>query len=340
MRLADSNQTNERKEIIMKKAFALLLALAMVFSLSATAFAADTEGSIKITNATIGQTYNVFKFFDATYATDDAGNLKLDSEGKPIVSYTIDVNSQFYTAMFGADGKSENEFFDHVYETHFVSKKSTASDKDVITYLDGLAATATPDASATATGAEVNFTGLDTGYYLIDRGPASVVTLTTNMPDIEIIDKNQKPGSGFDKLVDSTSASIGDVINFEIPFTATNYDGDELVLYYTIHDIKSSSLWVEFNTISVSVGGDKLDRGYYFFAGPVDSDAETGEWDYLGDWTGVTETPDNAQWYLIHYGYDEFEIVIPWLDNHTFNGQHLLPGVSRSPARICLRSHH
>ena len=30
---------------------------------------------------------------------------------------------------------------------------------------------------------------------------------------------------------------------------------------------------------------------------------------------------DEANWYLVHYGYDEFEIVIPWLAPHTFVGK-------------------
>ena len=308
----------------MKKLLSIMLVLTIVLSLSVTAIAAET-GSITITNATIGQTYNLYKFFDATYAADENGNPTLDSDGNPIVSYTIDPeHNQFFDDMFGSDGKTENSYFNYDANTDAITKKGTASDKDVIAYLDGLASAATPDASITADSDEVVFSGLPTGYYLIDRGITSTVTITTNMPDISIIDKNQIPGTNFDKLivadgakVDSDFANIGDEIAFEISFAATNYDGEEMIKYYTIHDVKSSALWVEFDDIAVSVGGDELANGYYFFAGPVGSDAETGEWDYLGTWENGD--PSDADWYLIHYGYDEFDIIIPWLDDYTFS---------------------
>ena len=308
----------------MKKLLSIMLVLTIVLSLSVTAIAAET-GSITITNATIGQTYNLYKFFDATYAADANGNPSLDSDGNPIVSYTIDSeHNQFFDDMFGSDGKTENPYFNYDGNTGAVTKKGTASDKDIIAYLDGLASAVEPDASIPATSDEVVFSGLSTGYYLIDRGVTSTVTITTNMPDISIIDKNQIPGTNFDKLivadgakVDSDFANIGDEIAFEISFAATNYDGEEMIKYYTIHDVKSSALWVEFDDVAVSVGGDELANGYYFFAGPVGSEAETGEWNYLGTWT--EGDPSDADWYLIHYGYDEFDIIIPWLDDYTFS---------------------
>ena len=71
MRLPDSEKQKEfRKKgyFNMKRAFAIMLALAMVLSLSATAFAAGGTGSITITNATVDETYAIYKIFDATFA--------------------------------------------------------------------------------------------------------------------------------------------------------------------------------------------------------------------------------------------------------------------------------
>ena len=310
----------------MKKLVSILMAFALVLSFSVSVSAAGT-GSITITNATIGETYNLFKFFDATYAEDGAGNALLDADGKAIVSYTIDNTNQFFDDLFGVDGTATNEFFIYEAGTGVVTKRAGVLDSAVIAYLDGLAATATPDASTTATSETVVFSGIDTGYYLVDRGVSSIVTITSNIPNVEIIDKNQKPnvGDGFEKLVydedtgnwvEVSSAKVGDIIDWQISFEATNYDGDDIVLYYSVRDIKTSSLWVEFDDITVTVGGVKLEKGYYYCA---DNTIATDEWDYLGNWGSDTDV-NNAQWNLIHYGYDEFEIVIPWLDDYTFTG--------------------
>ena len=58
----------------MKKFLSILLALTLVLSLGITAFAAEDTGSITITNATIGNSYSLYKIFDATYSTDANGN--------------------------------------------------------------------------------------------------------------------------------------------------------------------------------------------------------------------------------------------------------------------------
>lgn len=311
----------------MKKLLSLIMVLVLALSLSAPMWAAGTTGSITITNATIGQTYNLYKFFDATYAVDSLGNTIVDSDGKAIVSYTIDNGNQFFDDMFGVDGNATNEYFVYEKSSGVVTKRSGVSDSAIIAYLDGLASTATPEETITATSDVVIFDNIDTGYYLIDRGISSIVTVTSNIPNIEVIDKNQKPdsGEGFDKLVfdedtgtwvEVSSANIGDVIDWKLTFESTNYDGDDIVMYYTIRDVKSSSLWVEFDDITVTVDGVTLDKGYYYCA---DNSIATGEWEFLGNW-GSDTNPNNAQWYLIHYTYDEFEIVIPWLDDYVFSG--------------------
>jgi len=81
----------------MKKILSLMLAFVLVLSMSVTAFAADGQGSITITNATIGQSYSVYKLFDATYNADAEGNTNA-------VSYSIDDSNQFFAVLFGADG--------------------------------------------------------------------------------------------------------------------------------------------------------------------------------------------------------------------------------------------
>ena len=320
----------------MKRAFALLMALALVFSLGIGVSAAGTKGSITITNATIGQTYNLYKFFDATYAVDEDNQTILDANGKPVVSYTITTDNKFFEAMFGEDGTATNDYFIYEAKTGVVTKRAGVADSAVFSYLDTLASAGTPDYSTTATSDTVVFNNVDTGYYLIDRGIASTVTVTTNAPNVNVIDKNQHPNAddSFSKLVydedkgewvKSSSANVGDIIEWNISFKATNYDGDDVVLYYSIRDIKSSSLWIEFNDIEITItdatGPKTLTKGYYYCA---NAPIRTDEWTYLGSgWDDIPEAErdaNDAEWYLIHYTYDEIEIVIPWMDDYTFTG--------------------
>ena len=56
----------------MKKIFSIIMVMIMVLSMTATGFAAENTGSITITNATIGDTYNLYKIFDATYNPSNA----------------------------------------------------------------------------------------------------------------------------------------------------------------------------------------------------------------------------------------------------------------------------
>ena len=94
----------------MKRLFAFMMALVLVFSLATTAFATGGTGagSITITNAQAGETYYVHKIFDATYEGD-------------AVTYTILPTDQFFDDLFGVDGTKENTFF-------FVKNNTTYKD--------------------------------------------------------------------------------------------------------------------------------------------------------------------------------------------------------------------
>ena len=111
----------------MKRAFAFLLALALVLTLSTAVFAAEEKGTITITNATIGQTYRLFKIFDATYAVDEHNNVIVDANGDAVVSYTIETTNQFFDDMFGTDGKAVNSYFAYNAETGVVTKKESVA---------------------------------------------------------------------------------------------------------------------------------------------------------------------------------------------------------------------
>ena len=75
----------------MRKLFTVLLALAMTLALAVPAFAAETTGSITITNPQGDHTYTAYKIFDVTYSGDH-------------YSYTIsDTDAAFTTVKAYAD---------------------------------------------------------------------------------------------------------------------------------------------------------------------------------------------------------------------------------------------
>ena len=312
----------------MKKFLSILMVMILVLSLGVTVFAEDKTGSITITNATIDETYTAYKVFDASI------KLATDSKSAEAVSYSIKKDSQFFEVLFGTDGTDNNPFFIYNANTGSVIKKEGVNDSELIKYLTDLVKKGnyTPEvAPVKATSEEVKFDKIPYGYYLITSTLGTTVTINSNTPDVEVIDKNQEPVPDFDKQVqvgedadgnpiwaDSNSANIGDAITYKISFTATNYEGDKKLKYYQVHDEKGDAIWAEFDSFEVTVGGVELKRGYYLSQGGDN----TGNWEFLGDWSAIAESErdrNDAEWYLVHLGYDKFRITIPWLENHTLS---------------------
>lgn len=305
----------------MKKILSFMLALVLVLTMSVTAFAADGQGSITITNATIGEKYSVYKLFDATYNADEEGNADA-------VSYSIDGSNQFFAVLFGEDGTTPNNFFNYDSVTGTVTKKSTVNDTELIAYVTGIVsaegASYTPAAGTVeATSAEVTFNNLDYGYYIIKSTLGGTVTINSNTPDVAVIDKNQQGGTSFNKQIwnenkqewdDSNSASFGDTVKYKITFDATNYDGANQTQFYSVYDTTGAAISPDFTTITVKVGDQTLTKGYHIGTGEF---ATTNH--PMSGWDGTNYQTD-AEWYLVQSSKDEFRISIPWIENHTLNG--------------------
>ena len=312
----------------MKKFLSILLVMAMVLSLGITAFATEETGTITVTNATKEHKYSAYKIFGATISTD--------TNGKTAVSY-VAAGSKYFDKIF-TDDTYTNDFFVYNDSTGTVTKKEGVNDSDLIDYLTKLVEESGYNADKTlvANSDEVKFEDMPYGYYLITSTLGSTVTINSNTPDVSVIDKNQKPGIDFDKLIatdkdddgnptawgESNSANIGDKVTYKISFKATNYDGDKKIKYYQIHDEKGDAIWAEFDSFKVTVDGKELPRGYYL----DQADMNNGTWEYLNEnsdhddsWNKLPageKTRDNAQWYLVHLGEDMFRITIPWLEGH------------------------
>jgi len=302
---------------MMKRVFAVIMVLAILFGMSATAFAAEPQGtgSITITNATIDSTYTIYKIFDATYS---------EADGTKAVSYTVEKNTPAYDAVTSTEGQ---KYFSYSAETGVVSKKEGVNDSELIAYLTGLVTDEHSEfepvqAAVKATDDTVVFTGLDYGYYLITSDLGAAVTITSNTPDVTVIDKNQKPGDGFDKVivlsdgeeVDKNTSAIGDKVDYKITVGATNYDGDKHIRYYQILDTLGASLAADLSTFRVTVGGVALEKGWLLNNTTSTGAVNEGK---IGTWDGEM---NDAQWYLVYLGNNQFRVTIPWQTNHVISG--------------------
>ena len=234
-----------------RKILVLVLALAMVMGLATTAFAEKNEGttpktgSITITNALGGETYNAYQIlylesYDAekkiyAYKANPDWEAWLKTQ-KTYVSF----DSQGYvTWVDGADAANFAK-----------AAKGQLSGKTV-------AGSVKPTADGSAT-----ISNLELGYYLVDSTVGALCELNTTKPSVEITDKNPKPT--IEKKVqedsdeswgDVNDADIGQIVNFKSTVSAKPG-----ARKYVVHDKMDSQL--EFVSVtSITAGNATLTAG-------------------------------------------------------------------------------
>lgn len=224
-----------------RRLLSIVLMVVMVFTMNATAFAADMTYSITISNAHDGETYYIYKLFDATYDTN--GN----------VAYTINSSSEWYS-LVTATGSPFTVTTTTTTGVYNVTSSATAD--EITTWLAGLSATQLPtyDYNPTASGSTLEVTVSGAGYYYIKTTTGSLVTLGSATPSVVVRDKNSVPGVDKNVQEDSTgvygdtnTADIGDTVYY----TATISDAED-VEKLTYHDEMSTGLTFKGAT-SVSV---------------------------------------------------------------------------------------
>lgn len=264
----------------LKKILAFMLAVVMTLALSGiTAFAdtTDSTGTITIKNATKEQTYTVYKIFDATYNETTkttaysvtAGNIKTAAQqaGSPFtVASTADSNNAYAVTL--KDGKSAADVVTWI-NSNFAKYEDTEDSTKITGYnLTAVATQPTPEQGNTVT------FNVPYGYYFITSTLGTIVTVDTNTPNVNVIDKNQA-GPEWDgnskkivegnNLISENSANYGDNIKFQIKFKVTNYDGKKEIDSYKIKDTMAPALkLLNDPAMEVKVGTSTLskDTGY------------------------------------------------------------------------------
>lgn len=233
-----------------KKLASVLLALIMMLSLSVTAFAAEGTGTgtITINNATAGNTYKVYKVFDATViGTNIVYRLMSGKTGVP-VGFTVDSSSSNVT--YSGKGQDDN-----------------LTEED-ITAIAQYVAGDTPVTTATANGTKVEISGLSNGYYYITTTTGTAVTITSTTPNATVNDKNEAPE--LDKKITGVSdgsydtdgkkalAQVGTTVEFTATITVKNG-----AVGYVFHDKMSNGLAYNTDSLSVKVNGTEVEEANY-----------------------------------------------------------------------------
>ena len=242
----------------MKKILPLLLTFCLVLCMGITAIAAtqtvantpaSADGAtITVNNPANGETYYVYKLFDATVGSDT-------------ISYTGSVPASL-DAFFEAD------------ENGVISPKAAILDgegnaimtPELKAALEAWANDASHVLSAVSDGSEsLTFTGLDYGYYVITttnttgtgEDARSAITVTSTKPNASVYDKNINEPSA-EKIAGQDSYSIGDTVQYTATFDTTNYMGEgenaKQVVDYVISDTLPEFI-SDVTVTGVTIGG-------------------------------------------------------------------------------------
>lgn len=226
----------------MRKLFRVLLALAMTLALAVPAFAAETTGSITITNPQGEHTYTAYKIFDVTYSGVNH-------------SYTIsDTDAAYSTVKAYADVPANGLNLTAVANTNKYNVSSSAgfSAASFAQYLKTKADSLGTGTAFIEDGNTMKASGLALGYYFIFGTSDTVCELAT-AKDIQIRDKNEVPEIKKDVDDNDRTVEIGQKLTYTITGKVPSTKGyDEFT--YQVTDTMTEGL--TFNKdVTVTIGG-------------------------------------------------------------------------------------
>lgn len=233
---------------LMKKLIAGIAAMTMVLAMGMTAFAADPatvtpngKGTITITNAVKGETYTVYRLFNAMANKDTRAIVYGKAPAKELGDY-FQLDDEGYvvkSAALTTEALASDQF-----------KTWATTNGENVTHK-----------TATANG-NLTFDDLTYGYYYVTSSQGATISVDSLNPNATITDKNSSTPTvpkDAKKIVlsggitaNSTSAAVGESVNFQIKFDARNYDGDKLITKYTIKDTPTN-LSIQTDTVKVQV---------------------------------------------------------------------------------------
>ena len=233
-----------------KKILALVLVAVMMMALSVSAFAqtvgtaAAGKGNITVSNASKGETYAVYKLFDATNsATTTSGE-------STSIAYTGTIPDSLST-YFTKDSAG------NITATDAAKSGDSLSDA-AIAALKSWAESASAAASVVSDGSELTFAGLDYGYYVITTTQGeTAISVDSTKPNATVIDKNTTPPiSNPSKTVNDDDVNIGQTVTYTVKFATANFDGTKQIISYTIKDTPAANSLTDITVTSIIVDND------------------------------------------------------------------------------------
>lgn len=248
----------------MKKLASLLVALVMTLAMAIPVFAqtvalnpVNTDGAkITINNPAKGETYTIYKLFDATV------------NGDVIAYQCVGAIPEGLKAFFSKDESNNVIPADSIVVKDENGKiKETKMTEELKAALEEWAANADATNSAESDGSTLEFTELPFGYYVVTTShksdaeageeAKSAITVTSTRPNANIYDKNVNEPS-VDKIVEKESYSIGDTVKYTATFDTTNYLGEgensKQVIKYEISDTLPEFL-SDAEVTGITIGG-------------------------------------------------------------------------------------
>lgn len=239
-----------------RRIFAVAVVLVMTFAFALPAFAqtvgtaATGKGSITIENAAKGETYTLYKLFDAKNSTAQT------SEGESVsIAYTG-------TIPTGLESYFELDSAGNIHVTDAAKDSQNKLTEGAVQALTTWAKNSgTEYTHAESDGSELVFAGLDYGYYVItstqDDGKA--ISVDSTNPNATIIDKNKTtPVSELTKTVDDDDVFIGQTVTYTVSFKTANYDGEKQIVSYKITDTPATGSLTNIQITSVTVDGEAI----------------------------------------------------------------------------------
>lgn len=249
----------------MKKLASLLLALVMVFAMSATAFAESTEGpatgTITITppagvNANATNTYKIYKVFDAVGDGSTSISYKLVSgKNTAPAGFTVDTAGNVTYSGTGTDGLTDADI---------AAIAAYVTEADLVD-------------TVSATGAAaVTSKALPNGYYYITTSTGTVVTIDSTNPNAVVRDKNTVPT--LEKKITAANSVDADgkkalaQVGTDVEFSATITVGKGAKNYVFFDRMEEELSFKGVDSVVVKVGDVVVKNTNYIVAAGGDTD--------------------------------------------------------------------